>query len=319
MFCGCHLTASAQSSTEPKDLGDAARELRNQKGANPQATIPAVQNSAKQGAQSFVRDSYELQHFKDEAKALLLREKFAELDKMADTVRSSKARFPGGGWKLSRFYEAVSNADAGGFETERDWAGRLDLLRRWAAARPHSITARTALADTYLRYAWVTRGHGCANTVTDQGWRLFQERAKQSEKILADAAGLPSRCPPWYELTQEVAQALDADRSQQGSIFEKAIEFEPLYFAYYQWYATSLLPKWGGQPGETEAFAEESYRRIGGKEGAHIYFEIASNLCGRCGDFFPEGFSWQKLQEGFDALEELYGISSLKMESAHSS
>src|SRR5262249_511102 len=52
---------------------------------------------------------------------------------------------------------------------------------------------------------------------------------------------------------------------------------------------------------------------VGGKEGAHIYFEIASNLCGNCGDFSTDGFSWQKLQEGFAALEELYGLSQLKL------
>jgi len=73
------------------------------------------------------------------------------------------------------------------------------------------------------------------------------------------------------------------------------------------------LPKWGGDPGELAEFANETYRRVGGKEGAHIYFEIGSNLCGRCGDFMAEDFSWQKLQEGFAATEELYGLSPLKV------
>lgn len=315
VLCRGALTAQAQAPADRKGPKEAASELRTQeKDKDHQgAASSALQNPAEQAASPVVTDAPELQHFLDHARMLLLRENFAELDKMADAVRSSKARFPGGGWKLSRFYEAVNNGDAGGYETDADWQSHLALLQRWTAARPQSITARLALADAYLRYAWAARGGGSANTVTDQGWRLFQERTKQAAKVLADAAALPSKCPHLYELAQEVALASGADMSQQRAIFEKAIEFEPLYFAYYQRYATALLPKWGGEPGETEAFAEESYRRVGGKQGAHIYFEIASNLCGRCGDFSADGFSWQKLQEGFAALEELYGLSLLKL------
>jgi len=313
----CHgaLKAEAQTSAEDKSLGDVARESRTktQATAHSEAVASALQNPAQQTTAAVVTNSPEVDRFIDQAKALLMREDFAELDKMADAVRSSKARVPGGGWKLSRFYEAVNNTTGGGYETDADWQNHLALLQRWTAARPQSITARVALAEAYLSYAWVARGGGYANTVTDQGWQLFQDRTKQAAKVLADATALPSKCPHWYELMQEIALAAGADKSQHRAIFEKAIEFEPLFFAYYQRYAIALLPQWGGEPGDMEAFAEESYRRVGGKEGAHIYFEIASNLCGRCGEFSADGFSWQKLQEGFAALEELYGLTPLKL------
>jgi len=307
------LTAEAQASADGKALSDVGSELRTNKKAEDHLNSLASQNTAKQATSAVVTDTPEPQRFMDQAQSLLLREDFAELDKMADAARWSKARFPGGGWRLSRFYELVSNGNAHGYETDADWQSHLALLRRWASARPQSITPRVALADAYLRYAWVARGNGYANTVTEQGWELFRERTMQAETLLGEAAVFTLKCPHWYELTQEVALASGADNSQQKAIFEKAIAFEPLYFAYYQRYAATLLPKWGGEPGDAGAFAEESYRRIGGKEGAHIYFEIASNLCGRCGDFSPNGFSWQKLQEGFSALEELYGLTPLKV------
>lgn len=278
-----------------------------------QSNFSGPQTPAEQTSPVVLTDTAEVQRFTDEAKSLLLREEFTALDAMADTVRSSKARFPGGGWKLSRLYEAVNNRDAGRTQTDADWQSHLALLQRWTIARPQSITARLALADTYLRYAWLARGDGYSNTVTEQGWQLFEKRTEQASKILAEAATLPAKCPHFYELAQEVALASGADNTQQRTIFDKAVEFEPLYFAYYQRYAETLLPKWGGEPGNLEAFAEESYRRVGGKEGAHIYFEIASNLCGRCGEFSPEGFSWKNIQEGFAAMEELYGLSQLKL------
>jgi tetratricopeptide repeat protein len=304
------LSAQGQTTVQPTRMGEVTTQSKGQD--DQRATLSALQNPAEQAALPVVPDAPELQRFIDQARSLLLREDFTELDGMADAARVSKARFPGGGWKLSRFYEAVNNRDAGRHQTDADWQSHLALLQRWTVARPQSITARLALADAYLRYAWVARGEGYANTVTDQGWRYFQERTDHASKILADTAVLPLKCPHFYELAQEIALASGADASQQRTIFEKAIKFEPLYFAYYQRYAETLLPKWGGEPGEIEAFAEESYRRVGGKEGAHIYFEIASNLCGRCGDFSADGFSWQKLQEGFAATEELYGLSTLK-------
>ena len=309
------IVGQAQISTEGKSLGEIARKLGAQTKAagQSQATTSSAPQSPAQETAAVVTDPPEIERFIDDAGALLMREDFAELDKMADAARSSKARFPGGGWKLSRFYEALDKRHPEGFATDADWQSYLAIFQRWMAARPQSITARVSLAQAYLSYAWAARGTGYANTVPAEGWRLFEERSKQATKVLIDAAALPSKCPHWYAVMQRVALAEGASKDQQQAIFEKAIQFEPLYFAYYQFHATALLPKWGGETGDLKAFAEESYRRVGGKQGAHIYFEIASNLCGNCGDFSTDEFSWQKLQEGFAALEELYGLSQLKL------
>ena len=259
-------------------------------GQSPAVVSPAPANQGQQTEAQVVTEPPEIERFMDEAKGRLLREDWVGLDKMAEEVRLSKARFPGGGWKLTRFYEALKVPR----ESDRDWQNQLALLQRWTTARPHSITAPVALADAYLGYAWAARGSGYANTVTDQGWQLFRDRSQQAEKELVDAAALSSKCPHWYELMQEVTLALGADKEQHRAIFEKAITFEPLYFAYYQTHALALLPKWEGEPGDTEAFAEETYSRVGGEQGAYLYFEIVSNLCGRRGDFSPQGYSWQK-------------------------
>ena len=313
--CARNLNAQVQTSTDNRSLGTVARELRAERNAaQPDDAIHLPsQNTLQEPAAAVVNDPPEIQRFMDQTKALLMREEFAELDKIADEARSSKARFPGGGWKLSRFYEAINNGQARGYETDADWQDHLALIQRWVTARPKSITARVALADAYHAYAWAARGTGYTNTVTNQGWQLFEERAKKAAEILKDSATLTPQCPKWYELMQQVAMSLGADKDQQRAIFEKAIAFEPLFFAYYNRFAIALLPKWVGEPGDTEAFAEEMYRRIGGKQGAYIYFEIASSLCGSCGEFSADGYSWPKLQEGFAALEGLYGLTPLKL------
>jgi hypothetical protein len=83
----------------------------------------------------------------------------------------------------------------------------------------------------------------------------------------------------------------------------------------YREYANYLQPKWYGEEGDAEQFADEISKRIGGEEGSFIYFEIASLLnCGSCGDGREAlKLSWPRIKEGYAALEHLYGTSDLKM------
>jgi hypothetical protein len=190
------VIAQVQTPTENKSLGTVARELRAEKNGTQQAaTVSSPAQSPQETAATVVNDPPEIQRFMDQTKALLMREQFSELDKIADEVRSSKARFPGGSWKLSRFYDARDKTLVRGYETDADWQNHLALIQRWTTARPQSITARLALADAYVAYAWAARGSGYANTVTDQGWRLFEERANKAAEILQDSATLTPQCP----------------------------------------------------------------------------------------------------------------------------
>jgi hypothetical protein len=102
-------------------------------------------------------------------------------------------------------------------------------------------------------------------------------------------------------------------KDQMRGLFERAVAFEPSYYIYYREYVSDLLPKWGGEPGEAEAFAEESYNRIGGRQGAFVYFEIATVLYCLCPDNPQPTLSWPVLQEGFAEMEEQYGATLLKL------
>jgi outer membrane protein assembly factor BamD (BamD/ComL family) len=102
----------------------------------------------------------------------LVDEKFDELDRMAAEYRGEESRFPGGEWKLREFYGALDAPQL----TDKDSADHIAHLERWMQVRPESITARVALATNLHRWAWVARGNGMAETVTAEGWRLFNER-----------------------------------------------------------------------------------------------------------------------------------------------
>jgi tetratricopeptide (TPR) repeat protein len=314
LFFSGTLSAQSQDSQQNQSLGDMARQLRNKKQpVTTTATSGADKVAPAKPAESdaaVVTRPAEIDEYMRAVSFQMYRGDYAELDKMADEARTTKARFPGGGWKLYTIYVQLQNV--GEDASDADWQQHLVFFQHWIKARPQSITARVALAAAYIDYAWVARGNGYADQVTPEGSRLFEERLEQGANVLIEASKLEAKCPQWYVNFQTIGRAQGLDKAELAKIFEKGAAYAPDYYYIHQQQAISLLPKWEGDQGDTEAFAEGSYRRAGGGEkGALLYFQIASNLCDKCGDFDPRRFSWPKLQEGFTALEKSYGLTPL--------
>jgi Domain of unknown function (DUF4034) len=253
--------------------------------------------------------------YEDLIRSYLAKGDFDRLDAEAHQARVGKTRFTGGVWKLFSFYFAVANVPEGNPFDESDWNMRLEKLKAWVTAKPRSVTAQIALADAYMNYGWFARGEGAAGTVTPAQWQLFEQRAALARAILTKASQLNEKCPYWYEAMQHVAQAQGWKKEEARELMEKAVSFEPGYYHAYREFAVYLDPRWYGDAGEVEAFADEISTRIGGKKGAFVYFEIASLLTCQCGGDGParmKKLSWPKIQEGYEALEQLYGVSTLK-------
>src|SRR5260370_5570769 len=122
-------------------------------------------------------DIHALHNFLDTAARILKEEKFVELDCLADHARSGKERLPGGLWTIHLLYQGLRQPVPHPVHpTQQDWTDLLQLLQRWVKARPDSITARVALALAYLDYAHDARGGGYSSTVSESGWKLFEER-----------------------------------------------------------------------------------------------------------------------------------------------
>lgn len=331
------FTIASLHGQETQSLGDIARRLRADKDkASAPATASAAPNGVgtagaavpstkahpaiadKQPAASgqyapyATREEFNLHlldRYQEGIRALFQQEKFEVLDKTADAARATKARLPGGFWTIHLIYLALMTPAEGTYDaSENDWTSQLVRLQRWTAQRPHSITARVALAGAQLQYAWRARGGGYADKVTDDGWRVFQQRAEMAAKTLMDASSLPAKCPEWFLTTQLIARALGESKEMQTAIFEKAIAFEPDYQYFYRAQAEMLMPKWEGEEGEMAAFAQQVADRIGGKKGDIIYFQIAVVLnCGCDNDRGINGLSWPRIKRGYTDLEEQYG------------
>ncbi len=249
---------------------------------------------------------------------MLRHEKWEDLDAFVSRERTSKSRFPGGGWGLHSTYIALADPPTpeGNNATDAEWQAHAGRLLRWTIAKPDSITARVALAKFYLDYAWFARGPEYADLVSDDSMKVFDERLEKARDVLAAAFKLPSKCPEWYLLMMELARAQGWPLEEQKHVLETAMVFEPLYYYYYQDYAFTLQPRWYGQVGDSEKFADEVATRIGGKQGAMVYFEIAAFLsCDVCpyGKSQFKQMSWERIQRGYAAEVEMYGQSSAKL------
>lgn len=239
-----------------------------------------------------------------EIEADLVAEKFDDLDQMADAYRREKTRLPGGDWRLRTFYEALDAPQL----TDADSVAHVGHLERWVTGRPESITARIALATSLDRWAWVARGNGETNTVTPEGWRLFHERSGRAGQVLAGAANMKTMDPQFYAEWMTVGRAQEWNPKRVRESFERGVQFEPDYFYLYKEYASYLLPKWFGKPGESAAFAKQSADRVGGSAGDQLYFRIAATLIKRGdGDFPVAEMDWARIQAGYDSVAASYG------------
>ncbi len=250
-------------------------------------------------------DANAMDNFDAALAELFKEEKFDDLDCIADSLRSGKSKFSGGAWKIHNFYAAFDGPQ--GHATEEDWKDYMDRMERWVAAKPASVTAQVALAESYISYAWYARGNGTSDSVTGSGWKLFGQRLDKARETLDEAAKLQQKCPEWYVVMQQVALGQNWNLRRETALFEEAIAFEPSYYYYYRLHANFILPKWNGEEGDSATFAEKAGDRLGGKQGDILYFEIASQLVCRCDEPEFSHMSWPRIQRGYAEVEKEYG------------
>lgn len=265
---------------------------------------PAQVNTAPLAASQADQPAPEAASFSGRVRDMLIAEKFDDLDRLADKFRREHTRTRGGEFKLRELYVALDAPE----RTDQDTLDHLAHLRKWVAQRPESITARLALATSLHRWAWVARGNGETNTVTPEGWRLFDQRHKESLAVLESTRSMPVQDPQYFLQMMAVGVAQGWDASRMKDLMDRGLQIEPEYFYLQRNYANFLLPKWYGEPGQAAQFTREAADKLGGERGDMLYFEIAGVLIRRGDGNFPvKQLDWERIQRGFHALTTQYG------------
>lgn len=305
----------------------------------------ALANAASPSKIFSVQEKQTQQEFVEEIRKNLESENFEPLDLAAFEARETKERFPGAEWKLHVFYQALTWPSAGPRSTDQAWKAHLKRLQVWVNKASDSMTARVALAGAWVEYA--KKARTTANDWTAMegliGGKEYQERLKQAKKALEfDPAKLTTRflskikreystktssqlrsyCPQWYVVRLAVEQGSPWEWKRYDDIFGEGVALEPTYYYLYQTKAADLLPQLDHRTtkGQWEAFADNSARTIGGKEGEITYYMIVSYMRHffdsslSQGNFFKENvLSGTRILEGYKQIEATYGTSNTRL------
>jgi hypothetical protein len=151
------------------------------------------------------------------------------------------------------------------------WAHREALeddayIERWAqvcqridVAEPANPWLVGAICGYYhVEAAWVARGRGFANTVTEEGWKGFREHLEAARKHLEAAWAVAPQFPDVAAQMIRVSMGLNDGRERFW--FERAINSQFDHYPAYTNYLWAIRPRWHGSLDQMYSFGVECLR-----------------------------------------------------------
>ncbi|MFD5159666.1 hypothetical protein ACFWMJ_16565 [Streptomyces hawaiiensis] len=138
----------------------------------------------------------------------------------------------------------------------QDWIGRAA-----EEDKEHRATALLISGARHIAWGWEARTAERAVNVTQEQWRVFHERLEIAEEHLLEAAELrPDWVMPWrHLLTSGRGMSLGAAVNEARR--DAALRRDPLHPETHLEWLSQLQPRWGGEPGQALAFAQEAVAR----------------------------------------------------------
>ena len=161
--------------------------------------------------------------------SLLSENKYDELEKLFLQQNNDSVRLPNGKLKFDYWLAAMLISDSA-YQlkpTEPQYASMITMLTNWANARPKSVFSRLALAFTYIDYGWYARGGGYSNTVSDDGWKLFQQREQIASKLLDEAKKLQPELLSSFILRLKIEKDTGDNKANYNKLFDEALAKYP--------------------------------------------------------------------------------------------
>jgi hypothetical protein len=256
-----------------------------------------------------VSDVRERAAFQENVRNLIKVEQFGQLEDLAARLRKGRERFTSGSPKLYSFYVALESAFFLG-EPANALEGRL---KRWQTASPKSAIPPMVLSDLEVQKASDARGEGAAYTVTPEGWKGYEEHLALARAFAKQALGTGEKDPQLYCDLLDLCRNSSRPRSEAEQYLKAGLAIDPSYYELYADMANYLLPRWSGNVGDLEAFADQVLKERGHPSGDIAYIRIAGMAAwmerGAVRKQSP-GLSWQKLKAGLVELNRAFPNSA---------
>ena len=203
---------------------------------------------------------------------------FDSLEAWADRFRKGDT-MAGNEYALELLYERVGDAYLVGSDGSRGgleawFQGQLGLIDAWLKQKPKSVTARVAKAKAYIAYAWDARGSEFADKVPEDAWKLFTERMETAQDILDETARLKPRDVCVFTTMIGIGKSLDWDKEKMERTAQRALQISKKDYKLIDMMTLSLLPRWGGEPGDLGKLALWFSEQIKGPEGLSAYMRV---------------------------------------------
>ena len=173
-----------------------------------------------------------------------------------------------------------------------------------------SATAEFIKAEFYLQYAWLARGHGTADQVSQEGWRLFHERLAAAEKALQRAWSLDPQDAQIPTLMISIVLGQEAGRAEMEKWFARAMAADPNNYPACRAKLHFLLPQWYGSRADMLAFGRECVTNTnwGGHVplilvDAHSEFDRTLTREGRV-EYWAMPDVWPDIQAGYERFAQ---------------
>lgn len=250
-------------------------------------------------------DKLERKYIRNTVEDQLLSSRFDDLDALAESYRSSRKQFKNGEWALNVFYSGLTHYQVNIPKNEENWEIRLSKLSEWVNSRPNSVTARIALSECLVGYAFAGRGYGYANTVTGEQQKVFDDRMQEARTVLGEATDMQDKCPQWRAVNLRF-KGHDMTKDKYEQVFQDAIKRAPDFSLYYFRMAILLMPRWYGNDGELEQFCKSVADSVGGNRGDILYAQIIWFLdynygTGNLGNLNPR-IDWIRVKRGIESI-----------------
>jgi hypothetical protein len=238
------------------------------------------------------------------------RDQFGDLEKLFDDWQNPKERLADGRWKLAIFERALRSE----FEQISDWDRLLEHIREWQGTFPKSRAAALTEAMYWRAYAWNARGTGYSNSVTQDGWQLFQQRLEKSLALLLESKTYTSTSPLWARMFLATAGDLGWPKQKLLEAFRDLVKtqsnFDPLYLAV----VSSLVPKWGGNWQLVDIYVRDAVSMTQEFDGhamyARLYWQAYLREGSQTDLFRNTRAQWADMKKGFEDLMRSYPHSA---------
>jgi len=197
----------------------------------------------------------EREAFQEHVAGLLEEGDFAELERLAKTLREEDTRFSSG---VSQYVNLLLGLATRPGDNDLDLRIREDALRQWRSACPDSHVPPLVLSLVALARAFEARGPGWAYQVDWLSWRGYERRLDDAWDRVEEAMSLEPRDPEVFAQVINLCTASGRPWREVNDAINRSTAVNPRSTSVYYAAARYLLPRWHGSGKELVAFAADA-------------------------------------------------------------